>query len=156
MGNIPRRFCLYCFNAQDYVLCLVAQICPTLYDPMDCSPSGSSVHGVSLGKNTGVGCHALLQGIFPIQGWNPGILHCRPILYCLSCQGSPRILEWIAYPFYRESSHAGIRPGSPALPMDSLPSELPRRTIIKLKLSNLDEIINFFQISSNLKKIKAS
>ena len=49
------------------VLCLVAQLCPTLYDPMDYSPPGSSVHGDSPGKNTGVGCHALLQGIFPTQ-----------------------------------------------------------------------------------------
>jgi len=46
------------------VLCLVAQSC----DPMDCSLPGSSVHGDSPGKNTGVGCHALLQGIFPTQG----------------------------------------------------------------------------------------
>ena len=41
------------------------QLCPTLCNPMDCSPPGSSVHGDSLSKNTGVGCHALLQGIFP-------------------------------------------------------------------------------------------
>jgi len=40
---------------------------------MDCSPPGSSVHGDSPGKNTGVGCHALLQGIFPTQGLNPGL-----------------------------------------------------------------------------------
>ena len=46
------------------MLYLVAQSCPTLCDPMDCSSPGSSVHGDSLGKNTGVGCHALLQGIF--------------------------------------------------------------------------------------------
>ena len=51
---------------------------------MDCSPPGSSVHGDSPGKNTGVGCYALLQGIFPTQGWNPGFLHCRQILYWLS------------------------------------------------------------------------
>ena len=44
---------------------------------MDCSPPGSSVHGDSLAKNTGVGCHALLQGIFPTQGSNPGLLYCR-------------------------------------------------------------------------------
>ena len=54
---------------------------------MDCSPPGSSVHGDSPGKNTGVGCHAFLQGIFPTQGSNPGLLHCRRILYCLSHQG---------------------------------------------------------------------
>ena len=40
---------------------------------MDCSPPGSSVHGESPGKNTGVGCHALLQGIFPTQGSNPAL-----------------------------------------------------------------------------------
>ena len=70
-------------------LCLVAQSCPTLSDPMDCSPQGSSVHGDSPGKNTGVGCHALLQGIFPTQGLNPGLPHCKWILYQLSYQGSP-------------------------------------------------------------------
>ena len=43
-------------------MCLVAQSCPTLCDPVDCSPPGSSGHGDSPGKNTGVGCHALLQG----------------------------------------------------------------------------------------------
>ena len=59
----------------------------------------SSVHGDSLGKNTGVGCRDLLQGIFPTQGSNPGLPHCRPILYQLSHKGSPRILEWVAYPF---------------------------------------------------------
>ena len=46
---------------------------PTLCDPMDCSQPGSSVHGDSLGKNTGVGCHAFRQGIFPTQGSNPGL-----------------------------------------------------------------------------------
>ena len=43
----------------------------------------------SLGKNTAVGCHSLLQGIFPIQGSNPSLLHCRQILYHLSHQGGP-------------------------------------------------------------------
>ena len=59
-------------------------------DHMDCSPPGSSVHGDFPGKNTGVGCHALLQGIFPTQGLNSGLLHCR-ILYHLSYQGSPSV-----------------------------------------------------------------
>ena len=49
--------------------------CPTLCDPTDCSPPGSSVLGDSSGKHTGVGCHALLQGIFPSQGSNPCLLH---------------------------------------------------------------------------------
>ena len=75
-----------------YVLCLVAQLCQTLCVPMDCSLPGFSVHGDSPGKNTGVGCHALLQGIFLTQTSNPGLLHCRRILYHLGYQGSPRIL----------------------------------------------------------------
>ena len=57
--------------------------CLTLCDPMDCSLPGSSVHGNSPGQNTGVGCHALLQGIFPTQGSNLGLPHCRRILYHL-------------------------------------------------------------------------
>ena len=72
-------------------MCLVAQLCPTLCHPMDCSPPGSSVHGEPPGKNTGVGCHALLQGLFPTQGSNPGLPHCKRILYSLSH------LEWTKY-----------------------------------------------------------
>ena len=67
----------------------VAQSCPTLRDPVDCSPPGPSVRGDSPGKSTGVGCHAVLQGIFPTQGSNLGLLHCRCILYRLSHQRSP-------------------------------------------------------------------
>ena len=58
-------------------------------DHMDCSPPGSTVHGDFPGKNNEVGCHALLQGIFPTQGLNSGLLHCRRILYRLNYQGSP-------------------------------------------------------------------
>ena len=65
-------------------MCLVAQSCLTLFDPMNCNLPGSSVPGDFIGKNTGVGCHALLQGIFPTQGSNPGLPHCRWILYHLS------------------------------------------------------------------------
>ena len=64
----------------------VTQSCPTLCDPMDL------VHGI-LGQNTGGGSLSLLQGIFPTQGSNPGLPHCRQILYQLSHKGSPRILE---------------------------------------------------------------
>ena len=100
------------------MLCLVAQSCLTLGNPMDCSPSGSSVHGDSPGKNTGVGClppgdlpnpgteprsptfqeNTLLSeplekcknssGDLQDQGINQGLLHCRWILYKLSYQGS--------------------------------------------------------------------
>ena len=58
----------------------------------------------SPGQNTGVGSLSLLQGIFPTQGSNPGLPHCRWILYQLSHKGSPRILEWVAYPFSSGSS----------------------------------------------------
>ena len=71
------------------VCVLVTQSCPTLCDPKD--PSGSSDH--SAGKNTGVGCHSLLQGIFPTQGLNPGGLHCRQILCHLNHQGSPNYIS---------------------------------------------------------------
>ena len=53
----------------------------------------------SLGQNTGVGNFSLLQGIFPTQGLNPSLPYCRQILYQLRHKGSPRILEWVAYPF---------------------------------------------------------
>ena len=63
-------------SSSSSMLCLVNQLCPTLCNPMNCSPPGSSVHGDSPGKNTEVGCHAFLQGIFPTQGLNSGLLHC--------------------------------------------------------------------------------
>ena len=85
-------------------------------------------HGVhspwkSPGQNTGVGSLSLLQGFFQTQRLNPGLLHCRWILYQLSQKGSPRILEWVAYPFSSGSSDPGIKLESPALQGDSLPTE---------------------------------
>ena len=61
---------------------LVTQSCPTLCYPIVCPWS-------SLGRDTEVGCHSLLQGIFPTRGSNLGLLHCRQMLYCLSHQGIP-------------------------------------------------------------------
>ena len=71
----------------------VAQLYLTLCDPMDASPWNS------LGQNTGVDSHSLLQRIFPSQGSNPSLPHCRRILYQLSHKVSPRTLEWAACPF---------------------------------------------------------
>ena len=86
-----------------------------LYSPWNCS-----------GQNTGVGSLSLLQGIFPTQGSNPGLLHCRWILYWVSHKGSLRILEWVAYPLSRrEPPNPEIELGSPVLQADSLPAELP-------------------------------
>ena len=67
--------CIYIYI---YIHAKSLQSCWALCDPMDCSPPGSSVHGDSPGKNTGVGCHALLQGIFPTQGLN---LHLSCLLH---------------------------------------------------------------------------
>ena len=62
----------------EYVcVCLGTQSCLTLCNPMDRVAWWATVHGDSPSNSTGVGCHALLQGIFPTQGSNPGLLHCR-------------------------------------------------------------------------------
>ena len=79
-------------------------LCLTLCDSMD-SPWNSP------GQSTGVGSFSLLQGLFPTQGSNPGLPHCRQILYQLSHKGSPRILEWVAYSFSRGSSQPRNRTG---------------------------------------------
>ena len=165
--NATRQCYNHCFKGsceietKSSIFCVQArwlQSCPTLWDPMDCNPSDSSVHGIlqarilewvailfskrsswlkdwtciagrfftvwvtresvkvlvaqlcltlcnpveptsllcpwdSSGKNTGVGCHSLLQQIFLIKGSNLGLLHCRQILYHLSHQGSPMFIE---------------------------------------------------------------
>ena len=69
-------------------------------------------HGIyspwnSAGQNTGVGSLSFLQGIFPTQGSKPDLPRCRQILYQLSHKGSPRILEWVAYPQTGVSCIAG-------------------------------------------------
>ena len=69
---------------------LVAQPCPTLCNPMDCSLPGSSVLGILKARILEWVAICLLQGIFPTQGSNPSLWHCRQILYHLSHQGSPR------------------------------------------------------------------
>ena len=106
------------------VLCL-SQSCLTLCNSTDCSSPGSSVHGDSPGQNTVVHCHAPLKGIFPTQGSNPGLQHCRQILYHLCHQGNPRILEWLACPFSRGSCQPRNWAGISYLQADSLPAELP-------------------------------
>ena len=80
------------------------QSCPTLWDPMDYSVPGSSVHGDSLDKNTGVGCHFLLQGIFLTQDQTLVSCTAGGFFNRLSYEGSPRMLEWVAVPSSRGSS----------------------------------------------------
>ena len=78
---------------------LVIQSCLSLCNPLDCSPPGASVHGI-LQAEYWSGLPYLSPGYLP----NPALLHCRQILYYLSHQGNPWILEWVAYPFSRGSS----------------------------------------------------
>ena len=88
----------------------VTQSCRTLCDPVDCSPWNSP------GQNTGVSSISLLQGIFPTQGSNPGLSHCRRILYQPSHQGSPResgsacLMHRCVYRTPRSSHRAVRRP----------------------------------------------
>ena len=78
----------------------VAQSCPTLCNPIDCSLPGSSVHGIFQARVLEYSSF-LLQSIFPTQGWKPGLPHCRQTLYHLSHQGNPEIsilnLNYYAY-----------------------------------------------------------
>ena len=107
------------FNLVSFKFVKVTQLCLTLCDPYRLySPWNSP------GQNTGVGSLSLLQGIFPTQGSNPGLPHCRWILYQLSHKGSPRILEWVAYPFSSRSSQPRSQTGVSSLQVDSLPTEL--------------------------------
>ena len=97
----------------------VSQLYLTLCDPMD-----YTVHGILQAKITGVGSLSLLQEIFPTQRSNPGLQHCRWILYQLRHKGSPRILEWGAYTFSSRSSWPRNQNRAPALQVDFLPTEL--------------------------------
>ena len=91
-------------------------------------PHGLYSPGNSLGQNTGVGSLSLLLGIFPIQGSNPGLLHCRRILYQLNHKVSPRVLGWVAIPSPGDLLDPGIEPRSPTLQVDSLPTEISRKS----------------------------
>ena len=101
----------------------------TLRDPKDCSLSGSFVHGDSPGKNTGVGCHALLQGIFPTPGLEPK----SPTLQVDSLPSEPPGKfknTRVAYPFSRELPHQGIKSlRSPALQADIFTSWATRKAL---------------------------
>ena len=79
------------------VLCSVAQSCLTLFDPMDCSPPGSSVHGILQARILEwVAMPPHPPGDLPNLGIEPRSPTLQVVLYCLSHQGSPRMLEWVA------------------------------------------------------------
>ena len=81
---------------------LVSESCLVVSDSL--RPYGLYSPWNSPSQDTGVDSHSLLSGIFPTQGLNPGLPYCRQILYQLSHKGSPKILEWVAFPFSRGSS----------------------------------------------------
>ena len=70
-------------------VCLATQSCPTQRDPMDCSPPGSSVLGISQARTPDWVCHFLLQGISPTQGCNPRLLHRRASSLPTALPGNP-------------------------------------------------------------------
>ena len=112
-------------------------------------PHGLYSPGNSPGQNTGLGSLSLLQGIFPTQGSNPGLPHFRWVLYRLSHMGSPRILKWVAVPSWGHLPDPGIKPGSPALQEDSLPTELSGKrkpSLLKTINSYLVLILIYLQL----------
>ena len=99
------------------VLCLVTQSCPTLCKPVDCTPPGSSVLGGSSGKNTVVGCHALLQGIFPTQRIEPR----SPSFQANSLPSEPP----------GKPKNSGV--GSISLPQENLPTQKLNRGLLNCR-----------------------
>ena len=85
------------------VCVLVVQLSLILCNPMDCSLPRLLCLWNSPGQSIGMGCHSLLQGIFPIQGWSPSLLHCRQILYHLSHQVS--LMQYISGQIPDQTSH---------------------------------------------------
>ena len=113
----------------------VAQSCLTFCDPMDCSPPGSSVHGILQARI--LGCHALFQGIFPTQGSNPGL----PALWADSLPseipGKPKNTGVDSLSLLPgDLPDPGIEPRFPVLQADSLPAELPRKSYTPLAYNN--------------------
>ena len=109
------------------------------------------------GQNTGVGSHSLLQRIFPSQGSNPGLPHCRQILYSLSHQGSPRILDWVANCNLLSSLQAPLSMGfskARILEWVAMPSSrikpLKPLILVRLTTPNVDEKPKYLQLSYNI------
>ena len=104
----------------------VAQLCPTL------RPLGIYSPWNSLGQNTGVGSLSVFHGLFPTQGSNPGLPHCMQILYQLSHKETQE--HWSGWPIPSpvDLPDSGIEPGSSALQVDSLPTELSGKPIYSL------------------------
>ena len=115
----------------DICMCCAVLTCSVVYDsfrPHGLQPARLLCPWNSPGKNTGLCSCSLLQGIFP-TGTKPRSSTSQADSYHLSHQGSPRILEWVAYPFSRGSFRPRNQSGSPEKQEDFLPSELPGKPI---------------------------
>ena len=118
-GNRPKKLMVVFSDRRilsdfGFLLVLAAKLlqsCPTLCDPIDGSPPGSPVRGILQARILEVGCHALLQGIFPTQGSNSGLLHCRQISLPAEPPGKP---EWLLEAIKNED------PGERSQPADTL------------------------------------
>jgi len=129
--------------------CLVTQSCPALRNPVDCSPPGSSVHRDSPGQNAGVGCHALLQGIFPAQESNPGLLHWGGFFASWATREA-------RVPSQLESNHSALTPERPSLiPQSLLPlvtaRSTPKFAVCDLLRGNLKNVPSFLLMKDNTK-----
>ena len=100
----------------------------------------------SPGQNIGVGSPSLLQGIFPTQGSNRGLLHCRQIVYQLSHKGSSRILEWVAYPFSSGSSRPRNWTGVSCIADGFLTNWAIREALIQLSSNLLQHFLTYCKI----------
>ena len=94
----------------------VTQSCPTLCDPMDCSPSGSSVYGIVQARQ-----------LVKVKVAQACLTLCDPMDYTAHGILQARILEWVALPSPGDLPDPGIKPGSPALQVDSLSAEPQRK-----------------------------
>ena len=117
MDNSPRGFSVH-GNPQARILEWIAMPSSRTFPNSGIKPRSPELQAYSLPskppgkpKKNGMGSLSLLQGIFPTQGSNPGLPNCRQILYQLSYQGSPRVLESVAYPFSSGSSQPRSRTG---------------------------------------------
>ena len=86
-----KKYCCWSLPQKFLFLFVVVQLLGPvqLCNPPDCSPPGSSILGIFQAKHTGMGCHFLLQGIFPTQGSNLNLLRGRQILYIWASRGAP-------------------------------------------------------------------
>ena len=140
----------------------VAQSCPTLCNPMDCSLQGSSVHGISQAGIVEWVAISSSRGSFWPRDWNHVCAQaswtkwvrvtqlCPTLHYCMdhAVHGilQARILEWEAFPLSRRSSSSGIQPRSPALQADSLPAEPPGKPFLFRELK-VEEKFSFQPLS---------